>query len=291
MVCGLYSKPNSKTKTLTNDHIAESFHYLKTKYSNIKFYFLGDFNDFKPDVILQQSPQLRQLVHYNTCGDSSLDLIITDCHALYHPPFSSHPLQPDDPTRAKDSDHLINIFLPKSDPNVASRRTYKTITIRPITESQLSAIGNTLSGLDWSHVENATNTENKLQMLRDTTSIIINEISPEKQIRICCDDPVWMNARIKILMRKRNREFDKNQKTEKWRKLMKACKKACKKAKKNFAKDLKETDPGTWMKKMKHLGKANHEIGDDNLQFVDEQRMTKPSLKNLQTISAILMLT
>ena len=61
-----------------------------------------------------------------------------------------------------------------------------------------------------------------------------------------------------------------------------------KKAKKNFAKDLKETDPSTWMKKMKHLGKANHEIGDDNWQFVDEQKDDQTLTEEL---AAILMLT
>ena len=97
IVCGLYSKPNSKTKTITNDHIAENYHYLKAKYSSIKFYFLGDYNDLRPDAILQQSPQLRQLVHYPTCGRSSIDFIITDAHNRYHPPFPLPPLQPSNP--------------------------------------------------------------------------------------------------------------------------------------------------------------------------------------------------
>ena len=30
--CGIYSKPNSKTKTILNDHIAQTFHILKMKH-------------------------------------------------------------------------------------------------------------------------------------------------------------------------------------------------------------------------------------------------------------------
>ena len=48
------------------------------------------------------------------------------------------------------------------------------------------------------------------------------------------------------------------------------CKKSCKKAKKGFVNCLKDSDPKTWMKKIKNIGKANHEISDDNWQFIDE---------------------
>ena len=272
IVCGLYSKPNSKTKSLTNDHIAQNFHLLKTRYKSINFFITGDFNDFKPNVILQQSPQLRQLVHYKTCGNSSIDLIITDSHCLYHPPFASQPLKPDDPTKAKESDHLINILLPKSDCNVSSRRSYKSITIRPITDSQLMAIGKVLTNQDWLHVKNEEKVDDKVASLKDTLDIVINEIAPEKTIKISCDDPPWMHARLKILIRKRNREFEKNRKSEKWRKLMLTCKKACKKAKESLINSLKVSDPKSWMKKIKDMGKANHELSDDNWQFVDEQK-------------------
>ena len=147
---------------------------------------------------------------------------------------------------------------------------YKTITVRPITDSQLNAIGKLLTTQDWSHVKNVIKTDDKVEMLRDTLDIIINEIAPIKKVKISCDDPPWMNSRLKILIRKRNREFDKNGKSEKWRNLMITCKKSCKKAKKYFVDCLKDSDPKTWMKRIKNIGKANHELGEENWQFVDE---------------------
>ena len=66
IVCGIYSKPNSRKKTILSDHISMNYYLLKMKYPDAKFAFLGDFNCYKPDQILLLSPQLRQLVHYKT---------------------------------------------------------------------------------------------------------------------------------------------------------------------------------------------------------------------------------
>ena len=68
IICGIYSKPNSHKKTVLSDHISMNYYLLKMKHPTAKFLFLGDFNCYKPDHILLLSPQLRQLVHYKTCG-------------------------------------------------------------------------------------------------------------------------------------------------------------------------------------------------------------------------------
>ena len=147
--CGIYSKPSSKTKTILNDHIAQTYHLLKMKHDNVKFFFLGDFNDHKPDTILKLSPQLRQVVHYPTCGSSILDLIITDAHTLYHPPIPEPPLVPDDPSNAAPSDHSGNILFPRNIQGIRNNRQYKSVTIRPITQSQLTALGKWIVQEDW----------------------------------------------------------------------------------------------------------------------------------------------
>ena len=53
----IYSKPNSKKKTATLDHIAETFNFLNTKYGKGLYWILaGDTNDMKLDAILNLSP-------------------------------------------------------------------------------------------------------------------------------------------------------------------------------------------------------------------------------------------
>ena len=83
------------------------------------------FNDFKPDMILHLSPQLRQTVHYPTCGTSTLDLCVTDAHKLYLPPVPEPKLLPDDPSSASPSDHLGNLFVPRRVKGISNNRQYK----------------------------------------------------------------------------------------------------------------------------------------------------------------------
>ena len=93
-----------------------NYYQLKTKLPEVKFIFLGYFNCYKPDDMLILSPQLRQLVHYPTYGDKTLDLVITDMHTLYHPPQVIQPLLPDNPDAASPSDHLGSLLIPRSVP-------------------------------------------------------------------------------------------------------------------------------------------------------------------------------
>ena len=103
---------------------------------------------------------------------------------------------------------------------------------------------------------------------------MLNTVAPEKEVKIALDDPPWMNSRIKTVIRNRNREFDKNSKSEKWRKLLKKSRTMVKTAKKNFAENfisnIKDTDPSTWMKRMNRLGKASFQGDQSGWQFQTE---------------------
>ena len=274
IICSIYSKPNSKTKTILNDHIASYYHLLKAKYDNLRFFFLGDFNDHKPDIILQLSPQLRQLVHYPTCGLNTLDLVITDAHVLYHPPLPEDPLLPDDPADAAPSDHQGNLLIPRNVSGIKNNRQYKMITVRPITASQMNALGNWIVKENWEFMRCEDDIDGKLQLFTNTVFHVLDEVAPKKTIKISCDDPVWMNTRIKTQIRRRNREFDKYGKSRKYRVLKKKCKKLCDEAKINMAEkfvpNLKDKDPKTWMSSIKKLGKANHERENEAWHFEDE---------------------
>ena len=276
IICAIYSKPNSKTKTLLNDHISTNYHLLKMKTPTAKFWFLGDFNDHSPNLILHLSQQLRQIVHHPTYGQKTLDLAITDAHALYHPPRSEPPLLPKDPSAASPSDHHGNLFIPRSDPAYKTARASKTITVRPLTKSQLNALGNWIVNETWKYVLQEDDTDTALDNFTNTVFTMLDATAPVKKIKISCDDPAWMNSRIKSYIRRRNREFDKNGKTQKWKILKKKCKHMCKKAKHDFANsfvmNLKNKDPRTWISSMKKLGQANHEKETSSWSFVNETK-------------------
>ena len=275
IICGIYSKPNSKKKTILSDHISMNYHHIRAKYPEARFLFLGDFNCYKPDVILHLSPQFRQVVHYPTHNNKILDLIVTDLHNLYHPPIPNDPLLPDHPDVAAPSDHAGNLLIPRSVHGVTSSRICKRLTVRPITESQLAALGRLISMHSWNNLESMIDVDTQLDFFTSSIFCMIDTIAPQKEVKIALSDPPWMNTRIKSIIRKRNREFDLHKKSEKWRILMRKTKSMIRKSKKNFSDNfitnLKETDPSTWMKRMNRLGKASFEAEHSGWQFQSEQ--------------------
>ena len=62
-VCSLYSKPDSRKKSLLLDHISHAFNLISTKYGDgLHFIIAGDTNDLKLDNILNLSHNMKQLV-------------------------------------------------------------------------------------------------------------------------------------------------------------------------------------------------------------------------------------
>ena len=61
--CAIYSKPESRKKTLLLDHISDAYNLLSTKYGRgLHFVLAGDTNDLNLQPILSLSPSLKQIV-------------------------------------------------------------------------------------------------------------------------------------------------------------------------------------------------------------------------------------
>ena len=142
----------NQIKTLLNEHISQNYHLLKTEYPNSKFIFLGDFNDFSPQVLLELSSQLRQVVHFATRGKSTIDLIVTDMHTLYHPPQKLGPLEPDEDENGVPSDHDGILWIPRYDNSIDVPRSFNSIQVRPIKESQKKEFGCWIGNFDWKKI-------------------------------------------------------------------------------------------------------------------------------------------
>ena len=75
--------------------------------------------------------------------------------------------------------------------------------------------------------------------------------TPEKEIKICLDEPIWMTPKVKAELRKRDREFTRNGKSEKWRILLKKCRKMVRRSKADvneaFTDEMMKNDPRSWM--------------------------------------------
>ena len=142
--------------------------------------------------------------------------------------------------------------------------------------AQIDKLGRAMVNENWKDILNQNNVDGKLQTFSNSLETLLDDIAPKKAIKIACDDPAWMNVRLKTVIRRRNREYEKNGKSQKWKELKKKCKDLCKTAKKNFADkfitNLKDKDPKSWMTAMKKLGRANHEVDNDTWHFENESK-------------------
>ena len=99
------------------DHISEAYHILCSKYgSDLKFLIVGDLNRLNLKPILNLSPDLKQVVKVITRlnPEATLDVIITNIHALYQAPTTLPPLDNDEDESGKPADHLIVLIKPLS---------------------------------------------------------------------------------------------------------------------------------------------------------------------------------
>ena len=86
-VASIYSKPDSRKKTLLLDHIAETYHMLNSKYQDgLHFILSGNTNDLKLDTILSLSPNMKQVVNCPTRNTKILDPIITTLSKYFQSP-------------------------------------------------------------------------------------------------------------------------------------------------------------------------------------------------------------
>ena len=78
-------------------------------------------------------------------------------------------------------------------------------------------MGNIIVNEKWEHIRSEDDINEKVELFSQTIFKILDEIAPKKTIKIACDDPIWMNTRIKAQIRQRNREYTKFGKSEKYR--------------------------------------------------------------------------
>ena len=110
-ICSVYYRgPKSTKKKELFDHIAETFHLLSAKYgSNIQFIIAGDTNRLNLSPILNLSSNLKQVVKTPTRlnPDAILDPMITTMWKYYQEPVTKPPINQNEGSNGKPSDHLV----------------------------------------------------------------------------------------------------------------------------------------------------------------------------------------
>ena len=130
-VCALYSKPDSRKKTLLLDHISDAYNILNTKYGKgLHFVIGGDTNDLKLDLILSVSSNLVQVVQKWTRTLAN----------FYQEALCLDPLDPDPDKNGVKSDHRVVLIRPINIINNKSTRTTREVKVRPFPQSGLDSM-------------------------------------------------------------------------------------------------------------------------------------------------------
>ena len=300
--CAFYSRPQSTApqRAALLDHITESFHILSTKYSKgLHFIMAGDANRLRLDPILHLSPLMRSVVGEPTrlgepgSAPAMLDPILTTLATYYQPPVVLPPLDPDPGSGGKPSDHMIPVMQPCNMIDNNAARIYREVTIRPMPQSGINQMIEWMIKKDWKEIIEINSVTEKAEVLQKEVMEKLEEVCPEKVLRIASDDQPWMTDKLKKIARKKERIFWKERRSERWKKINKLFQQKKKEAQtdfnKNMIEQMKSANPSKWYSIWKRIskideGKSDQIVVPDICHLTDQEQAEAIATK-LQTTS------
>ena len=151
-VGSIYISPRSKFKQETIDHIIQTIHTVNSLEKSVKYLVGGDFNKVPVHSLINAYGCLKSVITVPTRKSSTLESLLTDLHNQYFEPTTLSPLEVDDDKKGKNSDHEIVVYAPKSRPDYERKAQKKTVTARPIPESEIHSFGEEIVKHDWRSV-------------------------------------------------------------------------------------------------------------------------------------------
>ena len=259
LVGGIYISPRSLKKQETIEHIIATMHSVQSKFDDtIRFFISGDFNKVSIEDILESNGSLQQICSVATRNSTTLELVITCMAKLLHPPTTLDPINQDENTPGRPSDHNVLVVAPRSDLAFSQERQKKSIHMRPLPDSKIQEFMKEVSQHQWSEVQTKENAHEKAKSFHDILISLLDKHFPKKTVKMTTLDKKWFNPSLKMQYNEMQKEFFKNGKSDLWKKLKRSYRRskrrACKTFCSNFVKDLKITKPGLFHKMAKRIG-------------------------------------
>ena len=260
VVASIYSKPDSRKKSLLLDHIAEVYSVLNAKYKKgLHWILCGDTNDLKLDSILHLNSNFKQVVQDPTRlhPPRILDPIITTLSSFYQIPECLPPLDPDPDCDGKPADHLMVVMKPVSVINNQPARRKKIITYRPFNDNNLQCMQQWINNEEWSEVACEVSAHRKMEILQKLLVQKYEEFFPQKTKFISSDDQPFYSDKLDKMRRRKCREYRKHRKSKKWIMMNEEYEFEVQKAKKGYyskkIKNLANVNPKYWHRELKKL--------------------------------------
>ena len=185
----------------------------------------------------------------------------------YNSPIIAPPIQPDNPETGQPSDHSVPVCTPHTDRYTRPARSYKIIKYRPLTQSSLSQLGQWIVSQSWDSLDDLSPTQ-QANVFEEILTSKLNQFGPEKELKLSSHDKPFITSELKQLDRKRNREYLKRGKTDKYLQFKHQFelkyRTAAEKYLNKYLNELKEANPGQVFKFLKRLGPRPGDCSEDN---------------------------
>ena len=258
IVGSFYSPPNSRKNKLLLDHLVATTHALMTRWPKAAVVLGGDRNELPLSPLLQALPRFRQIVAHPTHGIKTIDVIITSCPDLYCVPEISDPVLPDNPQRAKPSDHKVPVARPLAATSESVVNVYEEKVFRPLPDSGKHEFMKWVHSNVWDCVSENDSPTQQFENFEKLVQEKVDFFLPEKKIRVTKKDKEYITAELKNLDRKKKREWSKNGKSQKYISLKSEFDQKLKKAASQFitkcVTGLRSEHPGRAAATLKRLG-------------------------------------
>ena len=181
---------------------------LSAKYPECGLILGADKNNMDICPILNCGLRLRQVVSQFTRLDATLDIIILNLSGLYNSPVIVPPLQPDDPSKGKSSDHSVPVCTPHTDRYRPARRDYKIVNYRPLPDSSVLKFGSWIVSEKWDSVTGCPlklwtpGSSKRLSPSEQTIEFEklvnnkLNQFCPTKQMKLGSQDKAFITKEI-----------------------------------------------------------------------------------------------
>ena len=254
----IYHPPNADDREMLS-YLSTALTTIESDYPGCGLMLAGDFNRLKVNRLLNQF-QCKQLVNVPNRVDQTLDLIITNLYSFYandsvekYPPFGL-------------SDHNVVILNPRNRCDKSGSR--KLVITRDMRPSRKSELGRYLTSCNWSILDHLKTCEEKLELFTDLINLGINTIMPNKRITLHVNDPPWITANFKNLIKKRQAAFS-NGNIELFRYYRNRVNRERKICREKFysskVEHLKKSKPSRWWSEVKQIAGMTPSTGAEDL--------------------------
>ena len=187
------------------DHLVSILHMLNSKYPESGIILGADKNKMDIRPILNCGLKLRQVVDKNTRQGSILSVLIMNTFQYYNSPIIAPPINPDDPTSAKPSDHSVPVCTPHTDRYTRPVRTYRVVKYRPLPASSVQKFGEWIMNEEWNIIGEHLSPTQQVEQFEQLTQEKLNTFCPEEEIKVSSQEKAWVNNELKKIHRQKSR--------------------------------------------------------------------------------------